>query len=46
MMLVFAMEYQMAIKAVMSDLELGLRAYELSQDEWKIVQRLCNALKV
>lgn len=45
-MLVFALEYRTAIDAMSADKANKLRKFELSESEWKIVQQLCDVLKV
>ena len=45
-MLVFAVEYKAAIKDLTADIDLGLRMYELTNDEWDIVEQLRDVLKV
>ena len=43
-MLIFALEYREAIDEISVDREM--RKYELSEEEWKLVQQLCNVLAV
>jgi len=45
-MLDFALEYQKAIKAMVSDPDHGLSQNAMSLQEWKIVVQLCDVLKV
>lgn len=45
-MLDFAYTYQKALKQITSNRNMKLRAYELSDDEWKIVKELGTVLKV
>lgn len=45
-MLNFALEYRKAIQVTTSDLDLDLRQYELSRDEWRIAGYLRDVLKV
>ncbi len=43
-MLIFALEYRKAIDKISGGREL--RKYELEEEEWKIVQQLCDILEV
>ncbi len=43
-MLVFALEYRKAIDEISGDKEM--RKYELEEEEWDLVQQLCDILKV
>jgi len=43
-MLVFAIEYRKAIDKISGDREM--RKYELDEEEWTIVQQLCDILEV
>ena len=43
-MLVFALEYHEAIDRITRDREM--RKYELLEEEWELVQQLCDVLKV
>ncbi|TFY73221.1 hypothetical protein EWM64_g10791 [Hericium alpestre] len=45
-MLVFAVDYQRTIRALVADDEYDLQQYMMSANEWKIVQQLCDILKV
>ncbi|KAF8172745.1 hypothetical protein BJ912DRAFT_859835 [Pholiota molesta] len=45
-MLVFAYEYRKAIDILTGDKSLGLRQYELSDDDWKVVKQLIGVLRV
>lgn len=45
-MLVFFLEYREAIDTLTGDRKLGLRKYEISEEEWKVAGDLCNVLKV
>jgi hypothetical protein len=45
-MLDFALEYQKAIKLMVSDPDHGLSQYAMSAQEWKIVAQLRDVLKV
>jgi hypothetical protein len=45
-MLDVALDYRKAIDTVTADRQFGLRAYELSVEEWKIASQLCDILKV
>jgi len=43
-MLVFALEYREAIDQISGDRDM--RKYELSDEEWGLVQQLCDVLSV
>ena len=43
-MLVFVLEYRKAIDEISGDKEM--QKYELEEEEWKIVQQLCDILEV
>jgi hypothetical protein len=43
-MLVFALEYRQAIDEISGDREM--RKYELDDEEWSLVQQLCDVLEV
>jgi len=43
-MLIFALEYRKAIDEISGDREM--RKYELEEEEWRIVQQLCDLLEV
>lgn len=45
-MVSFAVEYQAAIDEITGDRGMGLRDYELSANEWEIVEQLSELLKV
>jgi len=45
-MLVFAVEYQVAINEISGDRALKLRKFELNAEEWEIAVQLRNMLKV
>lgn len=45
-MLSFALEYRTAIEALTSERKNDLRQFELSEEEWEIVQELSDTLKV
>lgn len=45
-MLNAALEYRKAIAKVTQDLANGLRKFELSEEEWEIVEQLRDVLKV
>jgi hypothetical protein len=45
-MLEYALNHRKAIDAVSQRRKLGLRVFELSDDEWSIVEQLRNVLKV
>ncbi|TFY77805.1 hypothetical protein EWM64_g6206 [Hericium alpestre] len=45
-MLVFAVDYQRAIRALVADDEYDLQQYMMFANKWKIVQQLCDILKV
>lgn len=45
-MLSFALEYRTAVEHLTSDRKNDLRQFELSDDEWVIVQELSDTLKV
>jgi hypothetical protein len=45
-MLTFAVEFRAAIDLLSGDKANGLRAYELSKDEWKIATQLSEVLNV
>ena len=44
-MLKFALDYRLAFDEI-SDQSLSLRPYELSKVEWRVVEDLCEVLKV
>ena len=44
-MLKFALDYRSAFDEI-SDQSLSLRPYELSKVEWRVVEDLCEVLKV
>ena len=44
-MLQYALEHRQAIDLVTQRRELGLRRFELTDDEWMVVQQLCDVLK-
>jgi hypothetical protein len=43
-MLVFALEYRKVIDEISSDRDM--RKYELDEEEWELVQQLCDVLAV
>jgi hypothetical protein len=43
-MLLFALDYRVAIDEISVDRDM--RKYELSEDEWELVQQLCDVLRV
>jgi hypothetical protein len=43
-MLVFALEYRLVIDEISGDRDM--RKYELSEEEWELVQQLCDVLGV
>lgn len=43
-MLVFALEYRMVIDEISGDRDM--RKYELDEQEWGLVEQLCNLLEV
>ena len=43
-MLVFALEYRQAIDRITGDRDM--RKYELLEEEWGLVQQLCDVLRV
>jgi hypothetical protein len=43
-MLVFALEYRKVIDEIPEDRDM--RKYELEEDEWTLVQQLCDVLEV
>jgi hypothetical protein len=45
-MLDFALRYQKPLQVITSNLDLNLRQYELSRDEWKTAEQLRDVLKV
>lgn len=45
-MLVFALEYRKAVDAMTGDRQLGLRNYEMSEEEWRNAEELRDILKV
>ena len=45
-MLQVALEYRTALDTLCSRREHGLRAFELSSEEWEIARELCETLKV
>ena len=45
-MLEFAVQYHAAIDDIAGNKMVNLRRYELSEEEWKIAQQLCDILKV
>ncbi|KAF8657111.1 hypothetical protein AX14_007931, partial [Amanita brunnescens Koide BX004] len=45
-MLRFAVKYEKAIKSMTQTMDLGLRQYELSPEEWKIAKQLTDVLKI
>jgi hypothetical protein len=45
-MLDFALKYQKPLQIITSNLDLNLRQYELSREEWKTAKQLCDVLKV
>jgi hypothetical protein len=45
-MLEFAVRYREAIDDIAGNKTANLRQYEVSEDEWKIAQQLCDTLKV
>jgi hypothetical protein len=45
-MLTFAVEHKRQLRELTSDLTNDLRAYELSQEEWKLAEELRDTLKV
>ena len=45
-MLDFAIEYRKALQLTTSDLDLNLRQYELSREEWALARQLRDVLKV
>jgi len=45
-MLEFAVKYHPAIDAMTAVRELDLRKFELESAEWKIVEELCDVMKV
>jgi hypothetical protein len=45
-MMDFSTQYRKAIDRMTGDKKAGLRAYELSDDEWEIVTQLTEILKV
>lgn len=45
-MLDFAIRYQKPLQNITSNLDLNLRQYELSREEWKTSQQLRDVLKV
>jgi hypothetical protein len=45
-MLDFALQHQYALQVITSNLDLGLRRYELDREEWKTARQLRDILKV
>lgn len=45
-MLDFSVKYQAAIQEFTSNLKLGLRKYELDNEEWELAEQLRDVLKV
>ena len=45
-MLNFALEYRLAIDAIIDEKEMKLRQYKLLDKDWKIVRQLYDVLKV
>jgi hypothetical protein len=45
-MLYCALQYRVAIESITSDRKNNLRQFELTEDEWVIVQELQDTLKV
>ncbi|KAL7280274.1 hypothetical protein ACG7TL_005187 [Trametes sanguinea] len=46
LMVNFAIEYKRGLKRLTSDPDLGLRAYELTSEEWELAEQLRDLLKV
>lgn len=45
-MLKFALENHVAIDTITAEHHMKLHSYELGKEEWKIVEELCDVLKV
>ena len=45
-MVAFAYDYKDAVNEITSIRELKLRKYKIDEDEWEILQQLCDILKV
>jgi hypothetical protein len=45
-MLVFALQYRVAIDDITGNKSASLRQYELDDDEWLKAEQLCDTLKV
>ena len=45
-MLEFALQYRAAIDDITGNKKADLRRYELDNEEWKVAEQLCSALKV
>ena len=45
-MLEFAVEYCSALEVITGDHNLMLRSYELDDEEWDLVEKLCDVLEV
>jgi hypothetical protein len=45
-LLVFALQYRLAIDNIAGNKVANLRKYELSDQEWELTEHLCNVLKV
>jgi len=45
-MLVFAVKYQEALKLITGNQKMKLRQYELTEEDWHIVGKLRDVLKV
>ena len=45
-MLEFSLEYQKAINDIAGNKTANLRKYEMSENEWRIAEQLCDTLKV
>jgi hypothetical protein len=45
-MLRFAIDYHLAINAIIAECSMKLCDYELRKEEWKLAKELCKVLKV
>jgi hypothetical protein len=45
-MLTFALEYRAALESITGNQKMKLRQYKLSEEDWHVVGKLCDVLKV
>ena len=45
-LLEYVLNHQKAVNTITQWQDLGLRKYELGNHEWRLVEQLCNVLKV